>query len=388
MEENRLKEYISLRKELHRHPEISGLEEHTAKRITDFLIKRDPDQLLEGLGGHGVAAVFDGQKDGPSVMIRCELDALPIEEANDFAHRSTKPGVSHKCGHDGHMVMVAALADWLAEEKKKLHGRVILLFQPAEENGAGALAVLEDPQFASIRPDYAFALHNLPGYPMHQILWGNGQFNPAVQSMAIHLRGKAAHAAEPHNGLNPAWAIADLIQTFAEWNVEDPLHEDFRLITPVHIKLGEKDYGISPGAGELHLTMRCWDTEKMVKLGSCIILKIIELSDQNRHNLLFETRNLDEFPAVINDDVCNQIIQKAAHENNFELVEMKPPCTFGEDFGHFSQRIPSAMFGLGAGQNTSALHHADYDFSDELLPTGIQMFQSIISEILSRESDT
>ena len=138
-------------------------------------------------------------------MIRCELDALPIQEANSLPYQSQHPGVSHKCGHDGHMTIVAALAPWL-QQQTFAAGSVILLFQTAEETGKGAKSMLDDVKMEGIQPDYVFALHNIPGLPLHEIAVVAGQFSATVQSVAFQLYGQQSHAAEPENGKNPAWA--------------------------------------------------------------------------------------------------------------------------------------------------------------------------------------
>ena len=175
----------NLRKELHRYPDLSGQEEQTARRIEAFLEAYAPAQLIRQLGGHGLAAVYEFGDSGPGVLIRCELDALPIHEANDFEYRSQAPGVSHKCGHDGHMTMVAGLAAWL-QGQQFTAGRVVLLFQPAEETGQGAAAVLEEERFQLLPIDYAFALHNIPGEPLHTVLLmesGLGMFQTIISQL-------------------------------------------------------------------------------------------------------------------------------------------------------------------------------------------------------------
>lgn len=160
---------VRLRKELHQHPEVSGKEIETSRRILSFLENYQPAELITELGTTGVMAIYKGKKAGKTVLFRCELDALPTEETNDFEHRSLNNGVSHKCGHDGHMAILCGLAAELHQNKPK-SGTVVLLFQPAEEDGSGAQKVLLDPKFATIQPDYVFALHNLPGFPRHQIV--------------------------------------------------------------------------------------------------------------------------------------------------------------------------------------------------------------------------
>lgn len=157
-------ELTEFRRLLHRFPEVSRDESATAQRILDALAPLRPTQVLSGLGGHGVAAVFDSGLAGPTVLFRAELDALPIHEISDAPWRSTVAGKGHLCGHDGHMVMLLALGR-LISRKPVAQGRVVLMFQPAEEDGSGARAVIADPAFAEIAPDWAFAIHNEPGRP-------------------------------------------------------------------------------------------------------------------------------------------------------------------------------------------------------------------------------
>ena len=156
-----IRELTSFRRELHRKPELSGEEAETAKTISGALTELAPDHLLSGLGGHGVAAVYDSGRDGPTVLFRAELDALPIKEASGAEWSSETSGKAHLCGHDGHMTMLLALARLLSRRRPQT-GRCVLMFQPAEEDGSGARAVVADPKFRNIRPDWAFAIHNEP----------------------------------------------------------------------------------------------------------------------------------------------------------------------------------------------------------------------------------
>ena len=157
-------ELTAFRRELHRHPEVSGEERETARTIVAALTSLNPTRILTELGGHGVAAVFDSGTDGPTVLFRAELDALPIQEINDIPWASQVAGKSHVCGHDGHMTMLLALGRMLSR-KPVAKGRVVLMFQPAEEDGSGAKAVVADPAYDNIQPDLAFAIHIEPGRP-------------------------------------------------------------------------------------------------------------------------------------------------------------------------------------------------------------------------------
>lgn len=370
---------VALRKDLHQHPELSGEEKQTAKRIQDFLTSNGATDIITNIGGNGFAAVITFSSEGPVIAIRCEIDALPIDEVNEFAHRSLFKGVSHKCGHDGHTAIVSGLVFWLKQQSFRL-GKVILLFQPAEEIGTGAEAVLKDTRFLQLNPDYIFALHNLPGEEVNTIIQIHNVFSATVQSMSIHLNGKIAHASEPENGINPAIAIAELIQAFDKLNLPNTADAAFTLLTPVYINLGEKAYGISAGEGELHYTFRTWTEKEMQKLKANLQGIISEVC--KKHLLQFSINWFDYFPAVVNDDECNTLIAQAANTHGLRTVIKPTPIKWGDDFGWFSKKYKTGFFGLGAGLTTPALHHNDYDFPDELISTGVKMFTEIIKEIL------
>ncbi|MDI5889433.1 amidohydrolase [Flavobacterium yafengii] len=369
---------VRLRKELHKHPEVSGKEIETAKRVISFLENYPPDELITGVGTTGVVAIYKGKKAGKTVLFRCELDALPIEETNDFEHHSLNNGVSHKCGHDGHMAVLCGLAAELHQNKPE-SGAVILLFQPAEEDGSGAQKVLSDPKFASLHPDYVFALHNLPGFPLNQIVVKNNIFTCAVHSMIIKLKGKTAHAGEPERGINPSLAIAAIINQFNANIQADSTKENYCLITPIYTKIGKKAYGVAAGAGEIHFTVRSDSNLQMRKIE--LVLENLAKSIAKEYQLKCKTRWTQSFQANENDKTAVAFIKKAAKINGFELFEKEEPFSWGEDFGLFTQHYPGAMFGLGSGVNTPALHNPDYDFPDEIIATGVAIFYQISKQI-------
>jgi amidohydrolase len=178
MEKDTLKTLIEFRKTLHQYPENSGEEKETAKKVLNFFRDLNPSKVIQKLGGHGLAFIFEGKEDGPISLYRCELDGLPIKEENNIKHISTVAGKSHVCGHDGHMAIISGLGMHLSKNPPS-KGKVVLLFQPAEETGVGAEAVIKDPKFKSIKPDYAFALHNLPTFDSKQIILKKGAFAAA-----------------------------------------------------------------------------------------------------------------------------------------------------------------------------------------------------------------
>lgn len=370
-----------LRKELHQNPELSGEESATAQRIQSFIELHHPTEIINKLGGHGLAAIYKFSTEGPTIAIRCELDALPIEEENDFLHQSNIKDVSHKCGHDGQMTIVAGLIFWIKQQDFKA-GKIILLFQSAEETGKGAYQMLQDERFSKLNIDYIFALHNIPGEQMHSVITMEHGFSAEVQSFSVKLKGLESHASEPENGINPAIGISEIINKLSKLNLNKPEDIDFAVLTPVHINMGQKSYGISPANGELHYTIRTWSTEKMLILESEIEKAINQICGSRQ--LEYKIDWFEHFPASQNNKDCNTIIKKAAKINGIKTIQRPYPFKFGEDFGWFTKEYKTSMFGLGAGEKTPALHNAEYDFPDELIETGINMFGSIISMIIQK----
>ena len=374
-------EIINLRKELHTHPELSSSEVETVGRIKRFIEKYNPTSIIENVGGNGLAAVYEYPQKGKTICIRCELDALPIQEENTFSHHSKIKGISHKCGHDGHMAIVSGLIFWIKNQSFKA-GKIILLFQPAEETGEGAARVINDEKFKKLKTDYVFALHNIPKLPLNSIIVAKKGFSAEVQSLIIRVKGKESHASEPENGINPAVGISQIITAMSGLNVVQPEDVNFTILTPIHINMGQIAYGISPANGELHYTLRTWSSAKMSVLKTEIGEMVMEICQV--HKLKYRLEWLEYFPACTNDLKSNNYVEKAALENHYHIIERPYPFKFGEDFGWFSKEYKTAMFGLGAGEDTPALHNADYDFPDEIIETGITMFQSIISNIMQK----
>jgi amidohydrolase len=366
-----------IRKELHQNPELSHSEYATAKRIKNYLKTHCKVEIL-GVAETGVLAIFDSGSSGNTILLRADTDALPIQEINNFNYKSNIASISHKCGHDGHTTILLGVAELLTTFPVKT-GKVILLFQPSEENGQGAAAVLQSDFFQNLSIDYAFALHNLPGFKKSEIVLKEHVFNANVKSMIIKFQGKTAHAAEPEKGFNPALAIAEVLQFCDLETNNKPEQEDFFLITTIHINLGEKGYGISAGEGELHLTIRSWNLDIFNQ--KCLQLENYIAETCKKHHLKSDISWTQEFYANKNEAGAMQYIRSAAIKNDFQIFEMQHPFKWGEDFGLFTQKYKGAMFGLGAGENTPALHNPDYDFPNDILATGIQQFYQIIQEI-------
>lgn len=370
-----LASFEAIRHDLHQHPELSNAETATAARILKIFAGYQPDETHQQLGGTGLAFVFNGQAPGPTTLVRCELDALPIQETNDLPYRSCTDGVSHKCGHDGHMAIVVALGAELAVQRPA-SGRVICHFQPAEETGAGALQVVQDSAFSALKPDYAFALHNLPGKPLGQVLCKPGTFNFASRGMIIRLQGKTSHAAHPEDGISPAQAMCRIVEGLTALPQQ---LDGFNLVTVVHALLGEVAFGTAPGEAVVMATLRTPTNETMAELvaGACALAE--QQAAENGLQLSIEWE--DVFGASVNTEQGYQRVIAACEAAGVEAVTMAEGFRWSEDFGKFTELCEGAMFALGSGERSPQLHNPDYDFPDALIPVGTAVFRQLIAGI-------
>jgi amidohydrolase len=369
-----------LRHELHQYPELSGQELDTAGRIHAFLEPFSPTDVLTGIGGYGVAAVFDSGQPGPTVMFRCELDALPIPEIIPIPYQSLNYGVSHKCGHDGHMSIVAGLAP-LIHQKPLQQGRVVLLFQPAEETGEGAVRVVGDPAFERVRPDYVFALHNMPGYAHGDVILRNDVFAAGSRGMIVQLTGETSHAAHPEAARSPAFAMAEIIQALDRLSKQRGRQfNEFYLITIVHARLGERAFGVTPGYAEVMATFRTFDDKLIEKLTGKAEKTIRKLAE--KHGLDHTVTYTEVFPTTVNNREAVDVLRRAVREEKLTMDEPELPVRWSEDFGNVLQHYPGAIFGLGAGKDQPQLHHSAYDFPDQIIEPGLRVFANVIHQVL------
>ena len=369
---------IDLRHAMHRAPELSGHEAATAARIAGLLRSLGADQVLTGLGGHGVAAIWTGAAAGPTVLLRCELDALPIVETGRPDWVSQVPGVAHLCGHDGHMAMLTGVAHLLSR-KPPARGRVVLMYQPAEEDGAGARAVVADPGYAAIRPDWAFAIHNFPGLPLGLVLVADGPVNCASRGMKVVLQGRTAHASQPETGTSPAPALARLMPALTALSQGTVSDADFRLATVTHATLGEPAFGIAPGAAELWVTLRSRMDSGMAAMVAAAEALVDQVSAAE--NLGFDISYHDIFDHCDNDTDAVAHITAAADAMGLTHNGEGLPMRGSEDFGQFGKAgAKAAMLFLGAGP-TADLHNPDYDFPDDLIPIGTGIFAEILHSV-------
>ncbi len=378
-------ELIDLRRAIHAHPELSGHEHRTHDTIAAYVRRFEPTEVINHLGavpgqGTGLAAIFDSGTPGKTVLVRAELDALPIQEVSEFAHRSVHRGVMHACGHDGHMTTVAALAPRL-QARPPESGRVILLFQPAEETGAGAADVLADERWAQLEPDAAIALHNLPGHPLGQVILREGVFSCASVGMSVRLHGRTAHAAHPETGTNPAFAIAALVSRLPELP-DECLGDRFGCISLTHVRAGDDHvFGTTPADGILNCTVRTdTDDDRAILADRAEALAREIAADAS---LACQVTWHDDFPAAVCDAPTVRVIRACAIELGLDVNDRPNPFRWSEDFGRFTIGRKGVLFGLGSGLDQPALHNPDYDFPDELIQRGADLFEAAVHRLLT-----
>ncbi|MHA6641263.1 amidohydrolase [Mesorhizobium sp. A623] len=374
-----LVELTAWRRKLHQHPEISNEEERTARQVVDFLADTGPDKVLTGLGGHGVAAVYDSFEPGPTLLFRSELDALPIHELSGVPHSSLVPGKSHMCGHDGHTAILAALGRQFGRQRPA-RGRVVLMFQPAEETGNGAAGVVADPRFSEIAPDFAFSLHNLPGVPFGEVRLKPGVVNCASRGMRIVLEGKTAHSSMPETGDSPMLAVSQLMPALTGLGRGTFADDDFGMVTVTHVTMGEAVFGIAPGHAEVWATLRTRRDERMGDLCASAEALVARIAAEHRLSASFDYHEV--FVASVNADDAVEQLRRALDEEGVGHGEESLPMRASEDFGIFGHNAASAMFFLGAGERYPALHNPDYDFPDDLIPIGSKIFMRTARNLL------
>jgi amidohydrolase len=367
------------RRKLHRAPELSGEEAETASEVLAFLESAPPDRILTRLGGHGVAAIYNGSEPGRTVMFRAELDGLPIEENSTSDHRSAHLGKGHLCGHDGHMASLAALARGLARERPK-RGRAVLLFQPAEENGAGAAAVIGDPRFAEIAPDLAVAWHNMPGLPLGRASLAAGPVNCASRGMRVVYLGRTSHASTPQFGVSPMAAVARLMPALAALGNGGVFDAGFAMATVTHAELGERAFGVSPGRAEVWATLRTLTDAGME--GLCAEAEALAQEAAGETGLGVEIHYADVFAHCENAPEAVAHFARALDAEGVAHDAQGLPMRASEDFGRFGKAAPAAMFLLGAGETCPPLHSPDYDFPDELIGVGARVYMRVLRDLL------
>ncbi|WP_035415430.1 M20 metallopeptidase family protein [Chromohalobacter israelensis] len=372
---------IAFRRELHRYPELSCEEEQTARRVATMLYEVGVDEVHESIGGHGIVALIHGQQPGPAVGLRADMDALPLQEATGLAHGSTHANVMHACGHDGHTAMLMGAALDLVKARPA-RGRVILIFQPAEELGTGAPAMIEDGLLERFPMDAVFGLHNWPGVEAGAFIIHEVPHMASSDDFVVCFHSEGGHGAMPHLTTDPIVA-AGLFVTAAQQIVSrnvDP--EDIAVVSLGSLQSGHAS-NIIPASARLKGTARCFKPDVRQRLER----RIHEIAEGiARASGCEVTLNyVPSTPAVVNDTACARLCREVveAHWGSDWLVSH--PISMGaDDMGFLLEAVPGAYgwIGNGNGNAAPALHQPDYDFNDDILEKGSDFLAGVARRFL------
>lgn len=360
---------INLRHQLHRRPETAGEEKNTAGLLRRHFLEHHPDfHIQEGIGGHGML-ISKYYGPGAEFALRAELDGLPILETGTPPHRSEVEGKGHLCGHDGHMTILLDTVRKV-EDSKPRRGALHLLFQPAEETGQGAEAMLDSGRLDSFNPDVIYALHNIPGKPLGQVLGTDGTFACGSVGVKLDIQGKTAHAAHPEDAVNPLILAVTALDETLSLTIKKRV-KGFALATPVGLISGDENFGTSPADARLMVTLRAAKAEDLKYM--------MEETEKIARNINGQPGAkcrcgfVDYFPITKNPGLTDQV-KAACQRANTDFTLMETPFRWSEDFGRFQENFRAYMFGIGSGEDQPALHAPDYDFPDALIDVGSSVF--------------
>ncbi|WGG61186.1 M20 aminoacylase family protein [Brucella intermedia] len=375
-----LDEFITLRHDIHQHPELAFHEHRTSRLVASKLASWGYD-VTAGIAGTGVVATLVRGEGQRRLAIRADMDALPIEEATGLDYASRNKGVMHACGHDGHTTILLAAARYLAEEGD-FSGTLDLVFQPAEEIGAGARKMISEGLFEQFPVDAVFGLHNWPGVTAGRFGFVNGPAMASVDKAVIKIVGKGGHGAEPHNAVDPIVAAASLItalQSIVSRNV-DP--REMAVVTVGSIHGGEAS-NVIPGSVELQLTIRSYSEE--VRRGLQVRIPALARAQAESFGAVAEVDYRLGFPSVINPVEETAFARKVAADafGDDALEGAFAPRTASEDFAFLLQAKPGSYLFIGNG-DSAPLHSAEYNFNDQIIAPAalywVQLAEAFLNE--------
>lgn len=371
-------EMTEWRRDLHAHPEL-GYEEH---RTSEFVARKLAEYGIEvhrGLAGTGVVGTLRGTGIGSgSIGLRADMDALSMQEENQFPHASRYPGRMHACGHDGHTTMLLGAARYLAETKR-FRGTVHFIFQPAEEGLAGGRKMVEQGLFEQFPCDSVFALHNWPDLPTGTAGVRTGPVMAAADRFEITLTGKGCHAAMPHQGVDPVLAGAHLItalQSLVSRTI-DPLDRAVVSVTQMHTGSA---FNVIPEEARLSGTVRTFKPETQARLETLMARMTQSIADA--FGASAELSYAYGYPVTTNTPDATETAARVAAEilGALSVNRDADPCMGAEDFSFMLQKRPGCyiLVGQGGGPHGCAVHNPRYDFNDEILPIGSSLFARLV----------
>ena len=358
------------RRDFHENPELLYDTHRTSKIVKEKLTSFGCDQVITGLGRTGVVGVIHGRSNsnGKTIGLRADMDALPIKEITNLEYSSKKDGMMHACGHDGHTAMLLGAAKYLSETRN-FDGKVVVIFQPAEEGGAGAKEMCEDGLMSDFDISEVYGMHNAPGLPVGQFNIRSGAFFAAADQFTVNIQGKGGHAARPQETIDPTIVGAHILialQSVASRNT-DPLKS--LVVSVTSFRTESDSYNVIPQTVQLKGTVRTLskDVRDMAQEKITQLIKNTGLAFGANVELDYDRG----YPVMINSDLeTSHMIKAAKNVAGDKNVDDNASQVMGaEDFSYMLEERPGAYIRVGNG-NTASLHHPNYNFNDESIPFG------------------
>jgi amidohydrolase len=370
-------ELTAIRRDIHAHPELAFEEHRTAELVARHLESLGIE-THRGVGKTGVVGVLRAGTSRRAIGLRADMDALPIQELNQFCHRSTHTGRMHACGHDGHTTLLLGAAGYLSRHPE-FDGTVYFLFQPAEEGEGGAPEMIADGLFQRFPMDAVFGLHNWPGLPLGHVAVHRGPVMACADRFDIEIRGRGAHAAMPQQGIDPVLIGAQLVQALQSVvsRTKDPLDAAVLSVTQFHA--GDA-YNVIPETARIGGTVRAFYPEVRTQVEEAMGRICAGMGAAFGAQISFEYRR--GYPPTINSvpeaEFCARVAAEVCGEHG---VSVDPKPSMGaEDFAYFLQEKPGCYvwLGNGPGEGGCTLHNPHYDFNDEAIPYGVAYWVSLV----------
>jgi len=372
----------ALRRDFHRHPELGFQEDRTKAKVAEH---------LRGLGlevheGAGIVGLLRAGTGNRAIGLRADMDALPISEISSHDYASETPGVMHACGHDGHMTMLLGAAERLAQEQG-FDGTVVFIFQPNEEHGLGAQAMIAEGVLEQFPIEEVYAIHNLPGAPAGQVSTRPGQICSSESLFEISIQGQGGHASMPQAGVDAITVGAEMVLAL-QTIVSRKLAPGAGAVVSVTEFLTDGQRNVLPGHAVLKGDVRARVPEDREAVER--FMRQIAAGVAATHAVEVEVSFNTEFVETINAEGPAEAACRAGEAAGCEVIRNRPPMSFSEDFAHFAAAVPACFLLMGNGEegpNGQPLHSADYDFNDALLPIGAEYWVQLVRDRLPAGKD-
>ncbi|WP_313953363.1 M20 aminoacylase family protein [Accumulibacter sp.] len=384
-----LADLATIRRDIHAYPELAFNELRTADLVARELASCGL-RAHRGLARTGVIATLSKGSSCRSIGLRADMDALPLEEKNDFSHRSTSDGLMHACGHDGHTTMLLGAARYMAENVAELDfdGTVHFIFQPAEESEGGAAVMIADGLFEQFPMDAVFGLHNWPGIPVGEMAVMPGPVMAGTCAFEIWVHGHGCHAAMPHQGVDTLVVSSQLVlalQTVVARNLH-PCESAVVSVTQMH---GGEAWNIIPDDAVLRGTIRSFNaaTQALVEGAVERLCSGIASAFGAQISVRFDHRYPPTVNSVAESEICRRVARELLGPDKLRVDEL--PSMGAEDFAYMLLEKPGCYVWLGNGPGSGGctLHNPHYDFNDEILPLGVSYWVKLVQAVLGARSD-